>query len=49
MRALLNAKILRNIKVFKNFNIDFLSEITKLFKKQTYSNEDNIIVVNYIH
>ena len=33
MRALLNGRILKNIKVFKNFDIDFLSEITKKFKK----------------
>lgn len=33
MRSLLNGRILKNIKVFKNFDIDFLSEITKKFKK----------------
>lgn len=48
MRALLNGRILKNIKVFKNFDIDFLSDITKLFKKQTFALDDNIIVVSYL-
>ena len=33
MRALLNGRILKNIKVFKNFDIAFLSDITKKFQK----------------
>jgi hypothetical protein len=45
MRALLNGRILKNIKVFKNFDIDFLSDITKQFKKQTFALDDNIITV----
>jgi CRP-like cAMP-binding protein len=44
MRALLNGRILKNIKVFKNFEIDFLSDITKQFKKQTFAIDDNIIL-----
>jgi hypothetical protein len=47
MRAFLNARILKNIKVFKNFEIDFLSDITKQFKKQTFTVDDNIIVVSF--
>jgi len=46
MRAMLNAKILRNIKVFKNFDIAFLSEMTGSFKPQTFAMDDNIIVVS---
>lgn len=46
MRAFLNGRILKNIKVFKNFDIDFLSDITKQFKKQTFTVDDNIIVVS---
>lgn len=42
MRAFLNGRILKNIIVFKNFEIDFLSEITKSFKKQTFTVDDNI-------
>jgi hypothetical protein len=49
MRALLNGRILKNIKVFKNFEIDFLSDITKQFKKQTFALDDNIIVVRIIN
>ena len=45
MRAFLSGRILKNIKVFKNFDIDFLSDITKEFKKQTFTIDDNIIVV----
>jgi len=44
MRAFLNGRILKNIKVFKNFDIDFLSDITKQFKKQTFTIDDNIVV-----
>ena len=43
MRALLNGRILKNIKVFKNFDIDFLSDITKKFQKQTFAMDDNIV------
>ena len=49
MRALLNGRILKNIKVFKNFDIDFLSDITKQFKKQTFALDDNIIVVIFTY
>ena len=45
MRALLNGRILKNIKVFKNFDIDFLSDITKKFQKQTFAMDDNIVQV----
>jgi len=45
MRAFLNARILKSIKVFKNFEIAFLSDITKQFKRQTFTVDDNIIVV----
>ena len=48
MRALLNGRILKNIKVFKNFDIDFLSDITKKFQKQTFAMDDNIIQVSII-
>lgn len=44
MRAFLNGRILKNIIVFKNFEIDFLSEITKSFKKQTFTVDDNIFI-----
>lgn len=44
MRAFLNGRILKNITVFKNFEIDFLSEITKHFKKQTFTVDDNIFI-----
>lgn len=44
MRALLNGRILKNIRVFKNFEIDFLSDITKQFKKQTFAIDDLIIL-----
>jgi hypothetical protein len=44
MRAFLNGRILKNIKAFKNFEIDFLSDITKQFKKQTFTVDDNIFV-----
>ena len=46
MRAFLNARILKSIKVFKNFEIAFLSDVTKQFKKQTYTVDDNIILVS---
>ena len=48
MRAFLNGRILKNIKVFKNFELDFLSDVTKLFKKQTFTIDDNIIVVSFL-
>lgn len=44
MRAFLNGRILKNIKVFKNFDIDFLSDITKQFKKQIFTIDDNVVV-----
>ena len=45
MRALLNGRILKNIKVFESFDIDLMSDISKQFKKQTFAMDDNIIVV----
>ncbi len=44
MRAFLNGRILKKIKVLKNFDIDFLSDITKQFKKLTFTVDDNIIL-----
>ena len=44
MRAYLNGRILKSIKVFKNFDIAFLSEITNKFEKQTFAMDDNIVV-----
>ena len=40
----LNARILRIIKVFSNFEIDFLSEITFIIQKETYANDEDILV-----
>ena len=40
----LNGRILKNIKVFEDFDIEFLSEITFIFKQVTYMIDDNIIV-----
>ena len=40
----LNGRILKNIKVFEDFDIEFLSEITFIFSQVTYMIDDNIIV-----
>ena len=42
----LNGRILKNINVFEDFEIEFLSEITFLFSSMTYIIDDNIIVVS---
>ena len=41
---ILNGKILHNITVFNNFSIGFLSQLTFIFLKKTYSLDENIIV-----
>ena len=43
MRALLNARILSQIKVFKNFEIAFLAEITNYFVAKQFSTDDYIV------
>ena len=43
MRALLSGRILKNIKVLKRFDDAFLTEMVGLFKKQTFSLDDNIV------
>ena len=41
---ILNGKIWHNITVFNNFSIGFLSQLTFIFLKKTYSLDENIIV-----
>jgi len=43
MQGILNGNILKNIKVFMNFNLDFLSSIADSFKPQTFSAEENVV------
>ena len=38
-----NGKILQNIKVFKNFPIEFLSNLSFIMKKDTFTPQENII------
>ena len=40
----LNGRILKDIKVFEDFDLEFLSEITFIFCQVTYMIDDNIIV-----
>ena len=40
----LNGRILKDIKVFEDFDLEFLSEITFIFAQVTYMIDDNIIV-----
>ena len=40
----LNGRILKNIAVFEDFDLDFLSEITFIFESMTFMIDDNIIV-----
>lgn len=40
----LNGRILKDIKVFEDFDLEFLSEITFIFGQVTYMIDDNIIV-----
>ena len=40
----LNGRILKNIKLFEDFEIEFLSEITFIFGQVTYMVDDNIII-----
>ena len=43
MQGILNGNILKNIKVFMNFDITFLSSIADSFKPQTFSAEENVV------
>lgn len=40
----LNGRILKDIKVFEDFDLEFLSEITFIFCQVTYMIDDNIII-----
>ena len=42
MQGILNGNILKNIKVFMNFDISFLSSIAESFKPQTFGAEENV-------
>jgi hypothetical protein len=48
MRAFLNGRILKKIKVFDNFEIELLIELTKRFEKKNFTVDDNIIVVRIL-
>ena len=44
IKSHLTGRILLNVECFEeNFGIEFLSAVTSLFVKRTYSNDDNII------
>jgi CRP-like cAMP-binding protein len=42
----LNGKLLYSIEVFQNFKIDFLSEVTFIFRKKSFSLDDTILFEN---
>jgi len=43
----LNGRILKSMKFFENFGLDFLSELTFYFKVFTFAIDDYLFVVNY--
>jgi hypothetical protein len=50
MTVYLNGRILKTIAVFgNNFGLDFLSEITFIFINQTFTVDENIMVVQSIN
>jgi hypothetical protein len=48
MTVHLNGKMLKDTLIFKNFDINFLRELTFILKRETYSVDDHIFEVNII-
>ena len=44
----LNGKMLHDTPLFQNFDIIFISELTYMLKRETYSIDDNIFIVRPI-
>ncbi len=42
----LNGQILHKSSLFKRFRLDFLSQLTFIFTKKSYSVDENIVVEN---
>lgn len=45
----LNGKMLHETIIFKNFDVQFISELTFLLKRETFTIDELIFNVTYIH
>ena len=43
----LNGKMLHDTPLFQNFDLMFISELTYMLKRETYSIDDNIFIVSH--